>query len=329
MPLWKWSKTASSNATADPTINWAEGMAPSAVNDSARAEMAAVARWRDDISGTIGTGGSASAYTVVTNSGFDTLANMNGAMIAFVPHATSGASVTLNVDGLGAKSLRSAPGVDLPAGVLVQGAPYVATYSHATQEFLLHGFYGDPYGIPIGGGMPFIGTTAPNSSFVFPFGQAVSRTTYATLFAMVGTTYGPGDGSTTFNLPDFRGRVVAGKDDMGGTSANRLTNQAGGLNGDVLGATGGSETHTLTNAQVPATGVTITINDPGHAHTVEGLQLQFLQFASGNARIGTGSNINTGSSTTGITASGAVQGGGQPHNIVQPTIISNYILRII
>src|SRR2546430_705143 len=53
MPLYKWSKTAANNATADSTINWAEGMAPSAVNDSARAEMAAVAKWRDDISGTL------------------------------------------------------------------------------------------------------------------------------------------------------------------------------------------------------------------------------------------------------------------------------------
>src|SRR2546423_4221030 len=100
MPLYKWSKTAANNATADSTINWAEGMAPSAVNDSSRAEMAAVAKWRDDISGTITTGGSSTAYTVISNSVFDTLAHMDGAMLAFVPHTTSGATVTLNVDGL-------------------------------------------------------------------------------------------------------------------------------------------------------------------------------------------------------------------------------------
>src|SRR5882672_4724954 len=134
MPVWKWSKIASSNASADSTINWAEGQAPSSVNDSARAEMAAVAKWRDDISGTITTGGSSTAYTVASNSTYDTLANMNGAMIAFVPHATSGATVTLNVDGLGAKPLRSAPSVELPAGVLIQGTPYVATYVNATAE---------------------------------------------------------------------------------------------------------------------------------------------------------------------------------------------------
>src|SRR5262245_9309127 len=112
MPLYLWSKTAANNAAADPTINYAEGMAPSAVNDSARAAMARTAEWRDDISGTITTGGSSTAYTVTSNQGFDTLAHMSGAMIAFVPHTTNGATVTLNVDGLGAKPLRSAPSVE-------------------------------------------------------------------------------------------------------------------------------------------------------------------------------------------------------------------------
>ena len=60
--------------------------------------MAAVAKFRDDISGAIMTGGSSTAYTVTSYQAFDTLANMTGAMIAFTPHTTSGATVTLNVD---------------------------------------------------------------------------------------------------------------------------------------------------------------------------------------------------------------------------------------
>jgi hypothetical protein len=215
MTLYKWSMTAANNATADSSINWAEGQAPSSVNDSARAEMAAVAKFRDDISGAITTGGSATAYTVTSSQGFNSLANMSGKMIAFVPHTTSGATVTLNVDGLGAKPLRSAPSAELSAGVLVQGTPYVATYSNATQEWPLHGFYGDPYSIPLGGMLEFTGPTVPNSSFVLPFGQAISRTAYTAYFAMVGTTYGVGDGSTTFNVIDKRGRVSAGKDAWG------------------------------------------------------------------------------------------------------------------
>lgn len=68
----------------------------------------------------------------------------------------------------------------------------------------------------------FAGTVAPQG-WLMCFGQAVSRTTYANLFAKIGTTYGAGDGSSTFNLPDARGRVSAGKDNMGGTTAGRLT----------------------------------------------------------------------------------------------------------
>ena len=64
MTLYKWSQTAASNATADPSINWQEGQAPSSVNDSARAMMASVAKHRDDIAGAIVTGGTATAYTV-------------------------------------------------------------------------------------------------------------------------------------------------------------------------------------------------------------------------------------------------------------------------
>lgn len=67
----------------------------------------------------------------------------------------------------------------------------------------------------------FAGSTAPDG-FIMCYGQAISRTTYAALFAVIGVTFGPGDGSTTFNVPDLRGRVIAGKDDMGGTAASRL-----------------------------------------------------------------------------------------------------------
>lgn len=97
------------------------------------------------------------------------------------------------------------------------------------------------------------------------YGQAISRTDYPNLFAAIGTTYGAGDGSTTFNLPDLRGRVAAGRDDMGGTAAGRLTS-ASTFVGTTLGATGGTETHTLTTAQMPAHTHANTITDPGHTH---------------------------------------------------------------
>jgi hypothetical protein len=76
-------------------------------------------------------------------------------------------------------------------------------------------------------------------------GSAVSRTTYAALFAVTSTAYGVGDGSTTFNLPDLRGRAVAGKDNMGGTAQNRLTTAGSSVDGVTLGASGGSQNRTL------------------------------------------------------------------------------------
>jgi microcystin-dependent protein len=162
--------------------------------------------------------------------------------------------------------------------------------------------------------MPYAGASAP-SGWLLCYGQAISRTTYADLFTAIGTVYGVGDGSTTFNLPDLRGRVVAGQDDMGGSSANRLTDQTGGLNGDTLGDTGGSETHTLTEAQLPShshssviTGVSAVIGD------------RFQIAGSSSApRAVTSVSATSGSTST--------TGSGDAHNIVQPTIILNYIIK--
>jgi len=61
------------------------------------------------------------------------------------------------------------------------------------------------------------------------YGQAISRSTYASLFAVIGTAWGAGDGSTTFNLPDLRGRSLFGQDNMGGVPANRLTSGVSGV----------------------------------------------------------------------------------------------------
>ena len=116
MTLYKWSQTAANNATADSSINWQEGQAPSSVNDSGRAMMASIAKHRDDIAGAIVTGGTATAYTVTSYEAFDTLTRLNGQIIAFTPHATNGGTVTLNVDSLGARPLRSAPSTELLAG---------------------------------------------------------------------------------------------------------------------------------------------------------------------------------------------------------------------
>lgn len=156
----------------------------------------------------------------------------------------------------------------------------------------------------IGTVIDYAGTTEP-MGWLFCYGQAISRTTYSALFAVLSTTYGVGDGSTTFNLPDLRGRVVAGQDDMGGSSANRLTGLSGGLDGDVLGAIGGAETHTLTIAQMPA-----------HDHTLSPASVVANTRTTGSLSTW----VNSGSTNTTST------GGGGAHNNVQPTIILNKMI---
>ena len=93
-------------------------------------------------------------------------------------------------------------------------------------------------------------------------GQAVPRVLYANLFAIIGVLHGSGDGSTTFNLPDLRGRVTAGLD----AGANRLTNS---MSGGTFAATGGTDTHTLSASESGQPSGTVTANG-GHLHRALG-----------------------------------------------------------
>lgn len=155
-----------------------------------------------------------------------------------------------------------------------------------------------PSGLDPGSILDFAMETPP-SGWLLCYGQAVSRATYAALYAAVGDVWGPGNGSTTFNLPDFRGRVRAGMDDMGGSSANRLVGTlTGSVNGDTFAATGGEEGHTLLTAEMPA-----------HSHT----------YNSTNTG-GSGAYGWAGGSTQSTPSTSSV-GGGTAHNTVQPTAI--------
>jgi microcystin-dependent protein len=148
---------------------------------------------------------------------------------------------------------------------------------------------------PIGGVTTFAGTASPSSKWAICDGTAVSRTTYSTLFTVIGTTYGVGDGTTTFNLPNLKGRVVVGVD-------------AAQTEFDALGETGGAKTHTLTVDQIPS-----------HQHS----------FARANAGTFTGIIGSNGHGGTVLeTLFTAATGGGQAHNNLQPYIALNYLIRI-
>jgi microcystin-dependent protein len=321
MTLYKWSQTAAADATADSTINWSEGQSPSSVNDSARGMMAATAKYRDDTAGSLITGGTSTAYTLTSNQGFTSKAVMNGAEISFTVSATNGASPTLNVDGLGADPITLDGTTPVPTGTLIAGSVYSAMYYNSGNAWRLKDFYQLPFTVPIGGVVDFIGSSIPNSNFVFPIGQAISRTTYATLFGLVGTTYGTGDGSTTFNVPDFTGRVVAMKE----ASATRLTASYFGGNSTNLGAVGGLESNNVILTHNHG------ITDPGHTHSASwemGTGVSTGDFPPrGVTNTGVFKAVNVVSNTTGITVNNA--GSASAHNIVQPTIIANKLLRII
>lgn len=157
---------------------------------------------------------------------------------------------------------------------------------------------------PAGVVKQYAGATAP-TGYLLCDGDEVSRTTYADLFAVVSTTYGSGNGSTTFNVPDLRGRVPVGKDNMGGTSANRITASAA----DTLGGASGAQTHTLTSSQMPS-----------HNHSY--LVANSRNDTSGDSSSGTVDRWTN--DTTGNTGSTGSNGS---HNILQPYIALNYIIR--
>lgn len=347
MSLYKWSQNSSSNATADPSINYSEGQAPSTLNDSARAAMAAMAKFRDDTSGGTVTDASSTATSVVlfTSQGFDTLAHLDKKVVAFTLITTCGNSPTLNVDSLGAKPLRSAPNVSILSGTLIAGTPYSAVYNNTDGAFYLSGYFVQPSLIPVGASIDYWGATLPNSGFAFLGGQAISRATYSALFTMFGTTYGAGDGSTTFNLPDCRGRVTASPDSMGGgTDPNRLT--SGALAGvrNTVGGAGGESGHTLTAAEIPS--ITSNGTASGGIAVAAGGGRSNIACTDGNVAGNTAAPqggptypaISSGSwgSVTSLSGTASLGAnvtsnntGGATHNNMQPTILCNKIIRVL
>lgn len=146
--------------------------------------------------------------------------------------------------------------------------------------------------IPSGAIMDYGGTSAP-SGWLLCDGSAVSRTTYSDLFTAISTNYGVGNGSTTFNVPDFRGRVGVG------------TGAGSGLTSRAIGATGGEETHALSEAELASHYHTYTIGSTGGGAT-----------QARNLSSGADASFNTSS-----------VGSGTGHNTMQPFLVATKIIK--
>lgn len=153
--------------------------------------------------------------------------------------------------------------------------------------------------LPVGTIIPYAGTTIP-SNYMKCEGQALSRIEYDLLFSAIGTTYGVGDGTTTFNLPNLKGRVITGID-------------SNDTDFDTLGETGGEKTHTLTVDEMPS-----------HNHELHGA-------LTGETKIVTNTGNEWAQITTSFDSNEYIKntGGGQPHNIMQPYIVLNYIIKVL
>ena len=181
------------------------------------------------------------------------------------------------------------------------------------------------------------GSNAP-ALCVLPYGQTLSRTAYADLWAFAqieiaagNTLYNNGNGSTTFGVPDMRGRGRAAKDNMGGSAASRLTSATMTPDGNTLGAAGGSQTHTLSAAQIPTITSTnpsqnITSSPPSGAFALVSGITSLIATAGGTpifqGPLSTSNGFVTPNSIS-VTSSNT---GGAAHPIMQPTIITNCAL---
>jgi len=222
--IYDWSLDAAANANADTLINWAEGQPPSSVNDSARAMMQRLAEYLADQGGTVLASGSANALNLMLH--VPVVAYHDGIMVRFRATGSNNGAVTINVNNIGARPvflMRSTGIAPLEKGEIqpsgIYDIIYVQALSSGAGGWLLINPT-SPQTIPAG----FVASFAcdvPPPGWLECDGAQISRSTYANLFASIGTHWGAGNGVTTFHLPDLRGQFLRGWDHGRGLDSGR------------------------------------------------------------------------------------------------------------
>lgn len=276
-----WSEVADQNSATAPN-GFPEGMNRRDVNNAAREFMGAVKRMYNRAFATRAATHAVDTYTVSYT--VNPLALTQGLTIAFRADADCAANAKLKVGSLTSANLRKQTGAGLTALAsrdVRAGQIVVAVYDTQAAAFIVTNTiagsgdtadYGDLKVTARVGGWTDRGWP---SGWIFCDGRHLSRTTYAGLFAAIGTQYGAGDGTTTFAIPDCRGRALAGADRF--LLFHHHENQAvgGRITGNPMpGAVMGSEGVTLTPAQIPShthSGTTGTAGAHGHTGTTSGV----------------------------------------------------------
>ena len=179
--------------------------------------------------------------------------------------------------------------------------------------------------MPVGVVLPYAGANPP-TGWLLCNGQPLNITQYGELFTAISNTYG-GDGITSFNVPDLRGRAVAGRDvQLSGVYANRLGTTHFGSNGQSLGQTGGSESNTLTSTQMPAHSHFV-VNSDSTANSPVAAVTNANTIVHDNDHANQDSYHLSGSATGADIGLSSTTGSGGAHANVQPTMILNYIIK--
>lgn len=311
-------------------------------NATVRSQYAVVGQVQDGVYTTSTDTGSANAYAIIMSPAITTYAIGQTFWFKAI-NANSGAS-TLNVNSTGVKTIKNGGTTDLTSGQITANSVYGVYYDGTNFQLLNPTVTVVVPSEIVTGDISWSWVTAKTGWILASgsIGSAASSATnranadtsdlYTLFWNNLTNTEAPVSGgrganaaadfaaNKTLTVPDGRGRSLIGKDDMNGTSANRITVAGCGVDGDVLGTSGGSEFSQLHNH-------TAAVTDAGHAHTVPLQEVTGFSAGGGGSKFITSNSTSTSTNTTGITVANTAYGTGTSQNL-QPSLVANMFYKL-